>query len=63
MVAQRLVVVATTLGQGGVMTVVVAQLVERSLLIPDIRSLNLIIDKILSNKLSTNCIIEKMKKK
>ena len=43
--------------------VVVAQLVEQSLLTPEIRGLNPVIGKMLSPKLSTNCIIEKTKKK
>ena len=42
-------------------TVLVAQLVERSLKTPEISSSNPVIDKILSTKLSTNCIIEKTK--
>ena len=42
-----------------------AQLVERSFLTPEIRSSNPIVGKILSTKVSTNCIIEetKIKKK
>ena len=40
---------------------VVAQLVERSLLTPEIRGSNPVIGKILSTKSSTNCIIEKTK--
>ena len=41
--------------------VVVAQLIERSLLRPEIRGSNPVIGKILSTKLSANCIIEKPK--
>ena len=38
-----------------------AQLVEQLLLTPEIGGSNLVIGTILSTKLSTNCIIEKMK--
>ena len=40
---------------------VVAQLVEWSLLTPEIRGLNPVFSKVLCTKLSTNCIIEKSK--
>ena len=41
--------------------VVVVQVVERSLLTPEIRGSNPIIGKVLYAKFSTNCNIEKMK--
>ena len=41
--------------------VVVAQLVEWSILTPEARGSNPVIGKILSTKLTTNCIIEKTK--
>ena len=42
--------------------VVVTQLVEQSLLTPEIPASNPVIGIILSTKLSTNCLSEKMKK-
>ena len=42
---------------------VVAQLVEQSLLTPEIRSSNPVIGKILASNLSTNYLIEKIKTK